>query len=73
MYQCPIFFLIHSLVTHLSCFQFLAIMNKFALNIIDQKCPCGLVGHLLNICLGVVWLGVEIGKSPVSEEHCVDF
>jgi hypothetical protein len=35
--KCTIFFFIHSLIEgQLGCFQFLAIMNKAAMNIVEQ-------------------------------------
>jgi hypothetical protein len=47
MYHIFISFLVGG---HLGCFQFLAIMNKAAMNM----CPCGMVENLWGICLGVV-------------------
>ena len=42
--------IIHSSVQGcLDCFQFLAIMNKAAMNIVKQVSLC-IVGHLLGIC-----------------------
>jgi hypothetical protein len=47
-------FFIHSLIEgYLSCFQFLAIMNKAAINIVEQVFV-GMVEHLVIIYPGVV-------------------
>lgn len=44
------FFLIHSLAQeHLSCFQFLSVLNKAAVNIVGQ-CLCDRMEHPLGIC-----------------------
>jgi hypothetical protein len=46
-------FCIHSSVEgHLGCFQFLAIMNKAAINIVKHLRLCGIVEHILCICPG---------------------
>jgi hypothetical protein len=45
---------IHSSVDrHLGCFQFLAVINKAAMNIVEHM-PCGMVEYLLGICPGAV-------------------
>lgn len=52
------FFLIHSLAQeHLSCFQFLSVLNKAAVNIVGQ-CLCDRMEHPLGIC-PEVGLGVD--------------
>jgi hypothetical protein len=43
-----IFFIHSSVDRHLGCFQFLAIMNKAAMNIVEQECLCGIVKHILD-------------------------
>jgi hypothetical protein len=48
-----IFFIQSSVEGHLGCFHFLAIMNKDAMNIIEQS-PCDGMQHLLGICPEVV-------------------
>lgn len=61
-----IFFIQSSVEGHLGCFQFLAIMKKAAMKITElSHYSCGIVGHLLGICLGMVWLGLEVELFPV--------
>jgi hypothetical protein len=57
-------FYIHSSVEgHFGCFQFLAIKNKAAMNIVEQV-SCGMVEHLLGLCQ-VVQLGLEVELFPI--------
>ena len=58
-------FCIHSLVAgQLGCFQFLAIMNKAAMNIVEQVSLWD-DGAPLVIGPGVVYLGLEVELVPV--------
>ena len=41
------------------CFWLLAIINK------SSMCPCYMLEHLLGICPGVVWLGLQVELFPV--------
>ena len=59
-------FCIYSLVEgHLACFQFLAIMNKASMNIVEP-CPCGMVENLF-------WYMLRSGKARCSGRTISNF
>lgn len=49
MYMYHMFFIYMSVEGHICCFQFLAIMEKDAMNMFDQG-SLGRLEHLLGIC-----------------------
>jgi hypothetical protein len=51
----------------LGCFQLLAIMNKFIMNIVEHV-PLWHCGHLLDICPRTVWLGIQVHLLQFCEE-----
>ena len=60
-------FCIHSSVEgHLGSFQLLAIIIKAAMNRVEHA-PCYMLEHLLGICPGVVYLGLEVELFPIFQ------
>lgn len=62
VYMCHIFTTHLSIEGHLSCFYFLAIVNRAVVSMADPICIYGVEYHPLGICQGVIYLG-----------HTVDF